>query len=320
MLVADNSIGPPGRRPSPSGGPGPALVTIYPSSTAAELASRHRAAPAPALVIAGSRVGGARPGPRRAARAGGRARRLRRARRPARAVGEARRAGAGGRSRWAGADLLHVRLDGAAEGGDAHPRGLLGAASCLRRVWHLGADDATLVCLPLAWAFGLVTTSMATLRAGGRVVVLARADPDCDARRDGRARRHVLRRRDDDVRQAGRGARADRGNRPDLSQPAPVHLRRGAAQRGGVRTVARAVTGCPVHDVYAASECFPVVTYDPVSDPQPRPGAAGRVVAEAPSCGSIGRGRTTRSRRGRRRRSLDPRAGADPWATGATPS
>ena len=31
--------------------------------------------------------------------------------------------------------------------------------------------------LPLAWAFGLVTTSMATLTAGGRVVILARAEP-----------------------------------------------------------------------------------------------------------------------------------------------
>jgi hypothetical protein len=41
------------------------------------------------------------------------------------------------------------------------------------------------------------------------------------------------------------------------------------------------LAGCPVHDVYAASECFPVVTYDPFDDPQPRPGSAGRVVAEA---------------------------------------
>jgi long-chain acyl-CoA synthetase len=36
-----------------------------------------------------------------------------------------------------------------------------------------------------------------------------------------------------------------------------------------------------VHDVYAASECFPVVTYDPIVDPLPRPGSAGRVVPEA---------------------------------------
>jgi long-chain acyl-CoA synthetase len=43
----------------------------------------------------------------------------------------------------------------------------------------------------------------------------------------------------------------------------------------------RELTGCPVHDVYCASECFPVVTYDPHVDPQPRPGCAGNVVPEA---------------------------------------
>ena len=56
--------------------------------------------------------------------------------------------------------------------------GLLGAAAAYARVWHLGPDDATLVCLPMAWAFGLVTTSMAALLTGGRVVALARAEPE----------------------------------------------------------------------------------------------------------------------------------------------
>jgi long-chain acyl-CoA synthetase len=36
-----------------------------------------------------------------------------------------------------------------------------------------------------------------------------------------------------------------------------------------------------VHDVYCASECFPVVATDPLLDPEPRPGSAGRVVPEA---------------------------------------
>ena len=43
----------------------------------------------------------------------------------------------------------------------------------------------------------------------------------------------------------------------------------------------RELTGTPVHDVYAASECFPVVTYDPTRDPLPRRGFAGRVVDDA---------------------------------------
>ena len=45
------------------------------------------------------------------------------------------------------------------------------------RVWHLGADDTRSSSLPLAWAFGLVTTSMATLTAGGRVILLAPQRP-----------------------------------------------------------------------------------------------------------------------------------------------
>jgi long-chain acyl-CoA synthetase len=40
----------------------------------------------------------------------------------------------------------------------------------------------------------------------------------------------------------------------------------------------RRLSGCPVHDVYAASECFPVITYNPKQDPIPHPGSAGRVV------------------------------------------
>ena len=72
---------------------------------------------------------------------------------------------------------LHVRLDVTAEGGDALPRRAAGRGTAYARVWHLGDDDATLVCLPLAWAFGLVTTSMATLVRRGRVVLLAPGRP-----------------------------------------------------------------------------------------------------------------------------------------------
>jgi long-chain acyl-CoA synthetase len=36
--------------------------------------------------------------------------------------------------------------------------------------------------------------------------------------------------------------------------------------------------GVPVHDVYAASECTPIFTYDPSADPEPRPGSCGRLV------------------------------------------
>ena len=158
--------------------------------------------------------------------------------------------------------------------------GLLGAAAAYARVWHLGPDDATLVCLPMAWAFGLVTTSMAALLTGGRVVALARAEPEAmlGAMADhsvtffagvttmfGKLVQHL------DTRD---------GPRPDLSR-LRLCISGGEPRNEVAFSRWQQLTGCPVHDVYAASECFPVVTYDPFEDPQPRPGSAGRVVAEA---------------------------------------
>ena len=37
-------------------------------------------------------------------------------------------------------------------------------------------------------------------------------------------------------------------------------------------------TGLPVLDAYCASECLPLVTYDPVANPTPKPGSAGKLV------------------------------------------
>lgn len=158
-------------------------------------------------------------------------------------------------------------------------RGLLAAARAYAAVWHLGADDVNLVSMPLAWAFGLVTTSMATLTAGGRVVLFGRSDP-----------RSLL---------AGFAAhdvtffagvttmfvRMVEAMENDAGVPRPDTLRlciSGGEPRNEV-AFGRwlQLTGCPVHDVYAASECFPVVTYDPTVDPLPRPGSAGRVVPQA---------------------------------------
>ncbi len=71
----------------------------------------------------------------------------------------------------------------------------------------------------------------------------------------------------------------------DAARPRPADLRlciSGGEPRNDVAFARwRELTGCPVHDVYAASEAFPLVTYDPDEDPEPVPGSAGRVVAEA---------------------------------------
>jgi long-chain acyl-CoA synthetase len=41
------------------------------------------------------------------------------------------------------------------------------------------------------------------------------------------------------------------------------------------------VTGNAVLDAYCSSECLPLVTYDPTTDPRPRPGSAGKLVPRA---------------------------------------
>jgi len=266
---------------------GGVLVTIYPSSTEAELAFAIDRAE-PVVVVAGARVAATA----RAA-AGGRT------------MAELDGAGAlAGLPDGAGpltglpgrpdlgSDPVPVDRDGLAlicftSGSTARPKavmhrhgGLLGAAAAYARVWHLGPDDATLVCLPMAWAFGLVTTSMAALLTGGRVVALARAEPGAmlGAMGDhgvtffagvttmfGKLVQHL------DSRD---------GPPPDLSR-LRLCISGGEPRNEAAFSRWQELTGCPVHDVYAASECFPVVTYDPFEDPQPRPGSAGRVVAEA---------------------------------------
>lgn len=157
--------------------------------------------------------------------------------------------------------------------------GLMAAATAYARVWHLGPRDVTLVSLPLAWAFGLVTTSMATLTAGGEVVLLARSDPAT-----------LLTNLVDHHVTFFAGVTTVFVKMVDaldgdaaISRPTRLRLCISGGEPRNDTAFARwqHLTGCPVHDVYAASECFPVVTYDPIRDPQPVPGSAGRVVPEA---------------------------------------
>ncbi|WP_423181256.1 class I adenylate-forming enzyme family protein [Arthrobacter sp. NyZ413] len=152
--------------------------------------------------------------------------------------------------------------------------GLQGAAESYASVWHLGPADRTVVCLPMAWAFGLVTTSMATMVAGGTVIVLSRTKPELILDALNRLRGTFL---------AGVTTMfvklvdhlAERGTLPlpDL------RLCISGGEPRNEHAFARWVdlTGCPVHDVYAASECFPAVTYDPYEDPLPVPGSSGKV-------------------------------------------
>jgi len=153
-------------------------------------------------------------------------------------------------------------------------RSVLGGARAYAEVWHLGPDDTTLVVLPMAWAFGLVTTSMAALVSGGRVRSVRRARADALLPAIG----------EDEVTfvagvttifakmvEALRAGASVDGHRIRLC------ISGGEPRNELVFDEWRSRTGVPVHDVYAASECFPVVTYDPVRDPEPTPGFAGRV-------------------------------------------
>lgn len=151
--------------------------------------------------------------------------------------------------------------------------GLLAGARRYGEMWRLGPDDTTLVVLPMAWVFGLTTTSMAALASGGRVRSVRRARPD--ALRDAIVQDTVTfmagvttiyAKLLDSIADGGLD-----GHRLRLC------ISGGEPRNERVFDAWRAATGVPVHDVYAASECFPVVTYDPELDPEPVDGCAGRV-------------------------------------------
>jgi long-chain acyl-CoA synthetase len=255
---------------------GATLVTIYPSSTAAEVeyALDHSR---PSLVVAATRVfevvraAGDRLGIRVLELA---------ADGSIDGLPEAPSLTAGG------ADPQALALICYTSGSTSRPKavmhshaGLMGAAAAYADVWHLGAGDVTLVSLPLAWAFGLVTTSMAALSGGGHVVLLARSDPA--ALLSNLAEHEV-------TFFAGVTTvfvKMIDAVHDDPSLPRPTRLRLcisgGEPRNDAAFARWHELTGCPVHDVYAASECFPVVTYDPIRDPLPVPGAAGRVVPQA---------------------------------------
>ena len=157
--------------------------------------------------------------------------------------------------------------------------GILGAARTYASSWHFGPDDKVLVSLPIAWIYGLVTASLAALSRGGAVVLLPHFNPvavlDVIEKESVTAFVGVT-----TMYVKLLGHARERAQRPDLSS-----LRfcvTGGEPRNEVAFAEWVrLTACPVHDVYASSECFPVVTYDPKEDPTPRHGSAGKVVPGA---------------------------------------
>jgi long-chain acyl-CoA synthetase len=158
-------------------------------------------------------------------------------------------------------------------------RGLAEACRTYAAAWRMSETDRTLVCLPMAWIYGLLSASLVTLVAGGAVVPLPRFNP---VRVVDAVERHGI--------TVLPGVTTmyvkmvsyleSSGRRPRLDS-LRLNVSGGEPRKEAVFAQWTAIGGRPVLDAYCASECIPVITYDPATDPQPRPGSAGRVVAGA---------------------------------------
>ncbi|MFV8054813.1 class I adenylate-forming enzyme family protein [Mycobacterium sp. 48b] len=169
-------------------------------------------------------------------------------------------------------------------GTTSHPKAIMlssaavfNGADVYARVWRLSTDDKTVVCLPMAWLFGLSTTSMATLLGGGTVIALRRSRPEMIVEALTKHRVTFL---------AGVTTMFAKlvaylgpldEDRPDLTS-LRLCISGGEPRNEVAFDQWRDFTGCPVHDTFCATECFPFVTYDPVLDPEPIPGSAGKLV------------------------------------------
>ncbi|MGW5715265.1 class I adenylate-forming enzyme family protein [Amycolatopsis sp. NPDC003865] len=159
-------------------------------------------------------------------------------------------------------------------------RTVLNCAETYGEVWHFGPDDRGIVCLPMAWMYGLASTSLALLLRGATAVVVRRSRPEVllAALVDQRATflagvtttftRLVHHLENNPV-----GPTAFEALRLCISGGEPRNEE--AFERW------RSLSGAPVFDAYCSSECLPLVTYDPWEDAAPKPGAAGRLVPRA---------------------------------------
>lgn len=156
-------------------------------------------------------------------------------------------------------------------------RAIFNCADTYGEAWHLSPEDKAIICLPMAWLMGLATTSLAVLLRGGTLVIVRRARPELIAPAIEKNSATFL---------AGVTATfaklAQYAEEKIVEHPAFPSLRL-CISGGEPRNEAafarwEAQTGLPVFDSYCASECLPLVAYDPLSDPTPRLGSAGRVL------------------------------------------
>jgi long-chain acyl-CoA synthetase len=151
--------------------------------------------------------------------------------------------------------------------------GLAFAARTHAAMWHLGPDDRVLVALPLAWMYGMATITHSALAAGATAVLLRHFNPI--AALDEFVRNKIT---------VFAGVTTMFIKLVQLSGPGDAtesHLRLclsgGEPRNEPAFARFRQRFGVPIHDIYALSECLPLLALDPQRDPEPRPGSAGRL-------------------------------------------
>ena len=154
---------------------------------------------------------------------------------------------------------------------------VLNCAQTYAEVWRLSAEDRGIVCLPMAWMYGLASTSLALLHAGATVIVVRRARPEPIAAAAAEHRATFLAGVSNTF--AKLVQHADH-QQLDLSGFATLRLCISGGEPRNEPAFERwlELTGTAVLDAYCASECLPLVTYDPVENQIPRLGSAGKVV------------------------------------------
>jgi long-chain acyl-CoA synthetase len=149
-------------------------------------------------------------------------------------------------------------------------------AETYAEVWHLSSNERALISLPMAWLYGLASTTLAVLYRGGAVVIARRAKPEILV---DLARQHgVTFMAGVTVTYAKLTRHEPRSTVSEAFSRLRLTISGGEPRNEAVFVDWEQLTGCAVLDAYCASECIPLVTYDPTRDPAPVVGSAGRVV------------------------------------------
>jgi long-chain acyl-CoA synthetase len=154
---------------------------------------------------------------------------------------------------------------------------ILNCARTYAEVWHLGPRDKGIVCLPMAWMYGLASTSLALLYGGGTVIVVRRARPEQIAAAARLNEATFLAGVTSTYARIVHDVEASAIDAADF-QSLRLCISGGEPRNEPAFARWQELSGTAVLDAYCASECLPLVTYDPEVDSEPRSGSAGKVV------------------------------------------